>query len=103
VAWAVLMLVIGLAAVGAWAWYFPHHLLAATSEAEKQGLLRQVASVSAGIGIAILIMGVIAFLVTGDNWLVLAVIWAFGLLHLARLSATLRRARPSPDRADSPR
>lgn len=100
--WAALMLVIGLAAVGAWAWYLSHGLLAATSEDEKRGRLRRAVWVSVGVHVAILLLGVVAFAATGDNWLVLAVIWAVGLPYPALSAIALRRARPSPDQAESP-
>ena len=101
-AWAALIPVIGLAAVGAWAWYFSHRLLTA-AEDQKRGVLRRGAAVSAGVHVAILLLGVVAFVVTGDNWLVLAAIWLFPLLYLALLTASLRRARQRPGQPEPPR
>lgn len=101
-AWAALMLVIGLAAVGAWAWYFSHRLLTATED-QKRGVLLRGASVSAGVQVAILLVGVVAFAVTGDNWLVLAVIWLFPLLYLTQLTVALRRTRQRPGPPGPPR
>jgi len=55
---------------------------------------------SAGVGAAILVLGVVAFVLTGFNWAVLAVLWAFGLLHLGLLASRFRRLqqrhRPGP-------
>lgn len=53
----------------------------------------QAARVPAGVGAAILILGVVAFVLTGYNWLVLALIWSFGLLHIGLLVRTFRRAQ----------
>ena len=101
-AWAALILVIGLAAVGAWAWYFSHHLLVATED-QKRRVLRRGAAVSVGVHVTILLVGVVAFAVTGDNWLVLAAIWLLPLLYLALLTVALRRARPRPGQPEPPR
>jgi len=49
--------------------------------------------VSAGVGVAVLVMGVIAFALSGHNWLVLALVWSFGLLHLGLLARRLHAAR----------
>jgi hypothetical protein len=59
----------------------------------QQRLLGQVVAVSAGIGIAILAAGMVAFVLTGYHWLVLALTWAFGLLHLGFLARTRRLER----------
>lgn len=91
--WAALMLMIALAAPAAWAWYWSRRQLAATEEAQQWHLLRQAVFVSAGVGVAILAMGVAAFVLTGYNWLVLALLWALGLLHLGLLTLTFRRAQ----------
>jgi hypothetical protein len=61
--------------------------------ARQQRLLRQVVAVSAGIGIAILAAGVVAFVLAGYHWLVLALTWAFGLPHLGLLARTRRLGR----------
>jgi hypothetical protein len=103
VARAALMLVIGGAAVSAWAWYVSHALLTATSEDEERARLHRGVSVSVGVHVAILLLGVLAFAATGDNWLVLAVIWAVGLPYPVLVAVALRRARRTPDQAESPR
>lgn len=60
----------------------------------QQRLLRQVVAVSAGIGIAILAAGVVvAFVLAGYHWPVLALTWAFGLPHLGLLARTRRPGR----------
>jgi hypothetical protein len=61
--------------------------------ARQQRLLRQVVAVPAGIGIAILAAGVVAFVLAGYHWLVLALTWAFGMLHLGFLARTRRLRR----------
>ena len=91
--WAALMLMIALAAPAACAWSFSRRMLAATEEAQRWRVLRPAICVSAGIGAAILALGVVAFVLTGYNWLVLASIWPFGLLHLGLLAWTSRRAQ----------
>lgn len=70
---------VALAAPAAWAWYMSSRLLTATNETERRRLRRLAVMVSAGIGVAILAMGVAAFVLTGYNWLVLALTWSFGL------------------------
>ena len=54
-------------------------------------LLRLVTFASAGAGVAILVVGVVAFARTGHNWFVLAAVWSFGLLHLGLLALRFRR------------
>jgi hypothetical protein len=49
--------------------------------------------VSAGVGVTILALGVVAFVTTGHDWLVLALLWAFGVLHLGLLATTYRRSQ----------
>ncbi len=101
--WASLLLIIGLAAAGGWAWYTVRRQLAVTSEAQQRRLLRQRASVSAGVSVAILITGAAAFAATGHNWFVLAVTWSYGLLRIALLGMTLRRAQMRTGRTRLPR
>ncbi|MFZ0188624.1 MAG: hypothetical protein WAL72_16965 [Streptosporangiaceae bacterium] len=91
--WAALMLMIALAASAALAWYISRRELAATEDAQHWRLVCQAARVPAGVGAAILILGVVAFVLTGYNWLVLALIWSFGLLHIGLLVRTFRRAQ----------
>jgi hypothetical protein len=93
VIWALLMLVIALAAPAAFAWYISRRALAATEEPQLSRLVRRAARVSAGIGAAILMLGVVAFVLTGYDWVVLVPIWSFGLLHLGLLAGTFRRAQ----------
>lgn len=93
--WAALLLAVGLAGPGVWAWYMSGRQLAATTAARQRRVHRLVVAVSAGVGVVILVLGVVAFVLTGYNWLVLALLWSFGLLHLGLLARTLtlRRAR----------
>jgi hypothetical protein len=51
------------------------------------------ARLSLGVGGAILILDVVAFVVTGYDWLVLVAIWTYGLLHAGLLVWVLHRAR----------
>ena len=101
--WAALVLIIGLAAAGTWAWFFSRRQLAVTSQAGQWRLLREGAWASAGVSVAILILGVVAFAVTGHNWFVLAVIWSFGLLRIGLLVTALRRAQKRVGRTRLPR
>ena len=79
--WVALALIIAFAVSGAWACYVTRRLLAATSDAQQRRLLVRAAGLSLGVGGAILVIGLIAFVVTGYNWLVLAAIWPYGLRH----------------------
>jgi len=88
--WAALLLVIAFAAPGAWAWYFSSRFFAATSAARQWRVLRRGVFVSAGVGVLILAEGVAVFVGTGYNWLVLALVWACGLLHLGLLGRAFR-------------
>jgi dipeptide/tripeptide permease len=93
VIWAALLFAVALAAPGVWAWYMSRRQLAATTAAQQRRVLRLAVAVSAGVGVVILVMGVVCFVLTGYNWLVLALLWSFGLLHLGLLARMLRRAR----------
>jgi hypothetical protein len=93
VIWAALMLMIALAVSAAGAWHFSRGVLAATEEAQRWRLIRRSACVSVGIGAAILALGVVAFVLTGYDWLVLVPIWSFGLLHTGLAARTFRRAQ----------
>jgi hypothetical protein len=99
VIWAALLLVVALAAPAVWAWYMSGRQLAATTEAEQWRVLRDAVLVSAGVGVAILAVGVVAFVLTGYDWLVLAPTWSFGLLHLGLLTWIFRRAQRSRGKA----
>jgi hypothetical protein len=91
VIWAVLMLMIALAVPAAWAWSFSRRMLGATDEAQRWRLIRRAGFTSAGVGAAILALGVVAFVLSGYNWLVLVPIWSFGLLHLGLVARTFRK------------
>jgi hypothetical protein len=99
--WAALLLVTALAAPGAWAWHISSRFFAATSETQQRRVLRRAVSASAGVGVAILAAGVAVFVAADYNWLVLAVIWAFGLLHLGLVGLAFRRERKRTGRAGS--
>ncbi len=93
VIWAALTLMVALAMAGAWACYFTRRHLAAISDGRQRRLLLRGARLSLGVGGAILILGVVAFVVTGYDWLVLVAIWTYGLLHAGLLVWVLHRAR----------
>jgi hypothetical protein len=93
VIWAVLLVVAALAAPAVWAWYMSGRQLAATTETEQWRLVRLAAVVPAAVGVAILAVGVAAFVLTGYDWLVLALLWSFGLLHLGLLGWRTGRRR----------
>jgi energy-converting hydrogenase Eha subunit G len=99
VIWAALILLVSLACAGAGAWYVARRDLAATNESQRLRLLRQAVSISSGVGVAILVAGVVAFVITGYDWLVLLLLWALGLLHLGLLGRSVRRARKQAGRA----
>jgi hypothetical protein len=92
VAWEAVFLVLALAVPAMWAWYLHGRTLAATTEAEQRRVLGLGLVVSAGVGAAILVLGVVAFVLTGYNWLVFAVVWSVGLLHLGLLTWGYLRA-----------
>lgn len=91
--WAALLLVAALVVPAVWAWYISGRQLAAATEAEEWRVLRLGVVVSAGVGVAILVMGVVGFVLTGYDWVVPAVVWSVGLLHLGVLGWGFRRAR----------
>jgi hypothetical protein len=96
VIWAVLLLVVvGLAAPGVWAWYLSGRQLAATTEAERWRVARLALVVSAGVGVVILVLGVVFFALTGYDWVVLALAWSVGLLHLGLLTWVFGRVQRS--------
>ena len=86
-------MVVALAVPGVWAWYMPGRQLAATTAAQQRRVLHLAVAVSAGVGVVILVLGVVAFVLTGYNWMVLALLWSFGLLHLGLLARMLRRTQ----------
>lgn len=100
-AWVAVLLVLALAVPAVWAWYLHGRLLAATTEAQQWRVAGLALIVSAGVGVAILVMGVVAFVLTGYNWLVLAMVWLVGLLHLGLLTWTYLRARRARGPASS--
>ncbi len=75
--WAALLLVVALAAPAVWAWYVSGRQLAVTTEAQQWRLLRHAVMVSAGVGAAILAVGAVAFVLTGYDWLVLALVLGY--------------------------
>jgi hypothetical protein len=103
VIWAALMLVIALAAPAVWAWYMSGRQLAATTEAQQRRVLRLAVMVSAGVGVAILAVGVVAFVLTGYDWLVLTLVWSVGLLHLGLLAWMFRMAQKRTGRTRAAR
>jgi hypothetical protein len=48
---------------------------------QQRRLMRRTTAASVGIGLAILIMGLVASALTG-YWLILVPTWSFGLLHI---------------------
>ena len=84
---------VALAMAGAWACYVTHRHLAAICDTQQRRLLLRAARLSLGVGGAILILGLVAFVVTGYDWLVLVAIWSVGLLHTGLLVRALHRTR----------
>jgi hypothetical protein len=95
VIWAALVLVAAFALTGAAAWYFSGRQLAARTEPEQWRLLRLAVTVLAVVGVAILAVGVLAFVRTGYDWVVLVLSWCFGLFHLGLLAWMYRKVRRS--------
>jgi hypothetical protein len=95
VIWAALVLVAALALTAAWAWYVSGRQLAATTEPERWRLVRLAVTGSAVVGVAILAAGVLAFVRTGYDWVVLVLTWSFGLFHLGLLAWMYRKVRRS--------
>ena len=95
--WAALVLVAALALTAAGAWHFSGRQLAATTEPERWRLVRLAVTWSAVVGVALLAVGVLVFVRTGYDWVVLALTWCFGLFHLGLLAwlyRAMRRGRP---------
>jgi len=103
VIWAALLLVVALAAPAVWAWYVSGRQLAVTTEAQQWRLLRHAVMVSAGVGAAILAVGAVAFVLTGYDWLVLALVWSVGLLHFGLLAWMFRRTQKRTGRTGAVR
>lgn len=93
--WAALVLAAGLALTAAAAWYVSGRQLASTTEPEQWRLVRLAVTGSAVVGVAILAVGVLAFVRTGYDWVVLALTWSFGLFHLGLLAKMYRKVRRS--------
>jgi hypothetical protein len=94
--WGVLGLIILLAMQAAGSWYVSRRAFMAQDEVQLRRLTRQVGSFSLAVGcvfLALGVAGVAALRFTLDGWLVLLLMWSFGLLHLALLRASARRAR----------
>lgn len=101
--WAALLLVAALAAAAVWTWYMSGRQLAARTEAEQWRVARLALAVSAGVGVMILVLGVVFFVLTGYDWVVLAIIWSFGLCHLGVLAWALRRVTRGTGKAGAAR
>jgi hypothetical protein len=96
VIWGALGLIVLLTTHAAGSWYLSRRILTAKDEVQLRRLTRQVASFSLAIGCLILVLGLAGVVVlkfTLDGWLVLLLMWSFGLLHLGLLRSSLRRAR----------
>lgn len=91
--WAALILVASLVAVGVCLWYVSGRQLAARTEAQQWQALGCGYMVSAVVGVAILALGLAAFVLTGYDWAALALLWSFGLLHLGLLTRQFRRTQ----------
>lgn len=79
VIWAALAMVIGLAAVGVFAWYASR--LVGASAARQRRAMRWTTAVSVGSGVAVAATGLIVAVLTG-YWLVLVPTWLVALMHL---------------------
>jgi hypothetical protein len=93
VIWAVPLVLVALAGPGTWAWYISGRQLAAKTQAQQWRMARLGVAVSAGVGVAIFVLGVVAFVLTDGNWLALVPLWSFGLLHLSLLALMVHRIR----------
>jgi hypothetical protein len=93
VIWAALTLIVAVTVAGAWACYLTRRHLAAISDDQQRRLAVRGARLSVGVGGAILLLGLFAFVVTGYDWLVLVAIWPYGLLHTGLLVWALHRTR----------
>jgi hypothetical protein len=100
--WAALVIMFALAAQGAGLWY-SSRLYLAGDQARQWQLFRLVTVASAGVGVAILVVGVIAFVRTGHNWFVLAAVWSYGLVYLVLLRLRFRRTQKIRRGAGGPR
>jgi hypothetical protein len=53
----------------------------------------RAAIVSTCVGVVILVLGFVGFLISGQDWVVLAVAWSAGLFHLGMVAIGPRMAR----------
>jgi len=88
-----MLLVIALVVVAVWAWYLLGRQVAARTKPELRRMRRLSVIVSSAVGVANLVLGVVFFVLTGYDWLVLAAIWAVGWFQLGMLGLKLRLAR----------
>ena len=93
--WAAVVLLAALVLAAAVAWYFSGRQLAATTEPERWRLLRLAVTGSAVVSVGILAVGVLAFVRTHYDWVVLVSTWCFGLFHLGLLAWMYRKVRRS--------
>jgi general stress protein CsbA len=92
---AALVLMVVLVAVAASMWYVSRQYLARISMARQRRLMRWTTVASVGIGVALLIVGLVASALTG-YWLILVPTWSYGLLHINfAVRAWLRWSRRS--------
>ena len=95
--WAALVLAAGMAILAAAVLYLrprlTRRLMLPRTEAQQRRRMRQAVAFSAGVGIAILAVGLVAFLITGYDWRILALTWAYGLFHLVLLFRITRRIK----------
>jgi hypothetical protein len=63
--------------------------------------VRLVVTWSAVVGVALLAVGVLAFVRTGHDWVVLALTWCFGLFHLVLLPGLTHSAAQATGRDPS--
>src|SRR5215468_8242349 len=101
--WAALLLVVALVAPAVWAWYMSGRQLAARTEAEQWRVARLALAVSAGVGVVILVLGVVCFVLTGYDWVVLASVWSVGLFHLGVLTWVLCRVKKATGKTGAAR
>jgi hypothetical protein len=95
VIWAALAMIAVVVAAAIWMWYASRQYLAGISVARQRRLVRWTTVVSVGIGVAILVFGLVASVLTG-YWFILLPTWSFGLLHINfAVRAWLRWARRS--------
>lgn len=101
--WAALLLVAALVIPAVWAWRMTSRFFAAKTEAERWRVVWLVLAFSAGVGFLILALGVVGFVLTGYDWVVLVLTWSVGFLHLGLLTWVFRRARQGSGRPGAAR